>query len=179
MSKELMVENMRERAEFSTKAQAEEAYDAIIGAMAEELGNGGSVTLRNFGTFTVTTRKARKGRNPRTGEAIDIPASKAVKFKPGKELEEAAAAIKAGWGVDWVDYRMFQRSVSRQLADIKAALDVKGLNKDKLGELYDDAMRRYKEFSFSGGKAWEEMRKGFTGAFNELKTAFQKARERF
>lgn len=179
MTKELMVESMKERAELSSKAQAEEAYEAILGAIVEELGGGGTVALRNFGTFSVVARKARKGRNPRTGEAIDIPASKAVKFKPGKELEETAAAIKAGWGMDWVDYRAFQRSVSRQLADIKAALDVKGLNKDKLGELYDDAMRRYKEVSFSGGKAWEEMRKGFTGAFNELKSAFQKAKERF
>ncbi|GKT08402.1 HU family DNA-binding protein [Desulforhabdus sp. TSK] len=71
-----------------TKVQAEKAVDAMVGAIAEALTNGDKVTLVGFGTFSVGERTAREGRNPRTGEKISIPASKVVKFKPGKSLSD-------------------------------------------------------------------------------------------
>ncbi len=71
-----------------TKVQAEKAVDAMVGAIAEALTGGDKVTLVGFGTFSVGERTAREGRNPRTGEKISIPASKVVKFKPGKSLSD-------------------------------------------------------------------------------------------
>ena len=70
-----------------TKASAEKALNAFIEAVKEALGRGERVSLVGFGTFMVVERAARKGRNPRTGEEIEIPAKKIVKFKPGSNLE--------------------------------------------------------------------------------------------
>jgi len=69
-----------------TKAQAEKAVDGFVSAVSESLAAGGKVTLVGFGTFSVGVRSEREGRNPRTGQKITIPASKVVKFKPGKSL---------------------------------------------------------------------------------------------
>ena len=74
-----------------TKVNAEKALKATLNAISKELKKGGSVTLIGFGTFSVMKRKARKGKNPRTGEAIKIPARKVPKFKPGKDLRELVA----------------------------------------------------------------------------------------
>jgi DNA-binding protein HU-beta len=71
-----------------TKAQAEKAVDGFVAAVSAALAKGEKVTLVGFGTFGVGTRSAREGRNPRTGDKITIPASKVVKFKPGKSLSE-------------------------------------------------------------------------------------------
>lgn len=71
-----------------TKAQAEKAVDGFVSAVTEALSAGDKVTLVGFGTFSVGSRTAREGRNPRTGEKITIPASKVVKFKPGKSLSD-------------------------------------------------------------------------------------------
>jgi DNA-binding protein HU-beta len=71
-----------------TKAQAEKAVDGFVTAVSAALADGEKVTLVGFGTFSVGTRSAREGRNPRTGDKITIPASKVVKFKPGKSLSE-------------------------------------------------------------------------------------------
>jgi len=71
-----------------TKAQAEKAIEAFVSSVGEVLAKGDKVTLVGFGTFSVGTRSAREGRNPRTGDKITIPASKVVKFKPGKSLSE-------------------------------------------------------------------------------------------
>jgi DNA-binding protein HU-beta len=68
----------------STKA-VEGVFDAISGALS----SGGDVRIVGFGTFSVVNRKATTGRNPRTGEAIQIPASKQPKFKAGKGLKDA------------------------------------------------------------------------------------------
>ena len=72
-----------------TKAQAGEAVDAVFDAVTSTLKNGGDVRLVGFGTFSVSHRKATKGRNPATGAAIDIPASNQAKFKAGKGLKDA------------------------------------------------------------------------------------------
>ncbi|HXH09662.1 MAG TPA: HU family DNA-binding protein [Alphaproteobacteria bacterium] len=72
-----------------TKKQAERAINALVDGVQEALSKGDSVTLVGFGTFSVMSRAARKGRNPQTGREIFIPASKTPKFKPGKGLREA------------------------------------------------------------------------------------------
>jgi DNA-binding protein HU-beta len=73
----------------STKKEAQGAVDCVISSITKALKKGDAVTLVGFGTFKVTKRKARKGRNPQTGEEIKIKASKAPKFTPGKSLKEA------------------------------------------------------------------------------------------
>ena len=71
-----------------TKKDAEKALKAFIDVVGDELSKGGKVQLAGFGTFEVVERAAREGINPRTKEAITIPASKAPKFKPMKSLKE-------------------------------------------------------------------------------------------
>jgi DNA-binding protein HU-beta len=73
----------------STKKEAQEAVDCVLLSITEAMKTGDTVTLVGFGTFKVVERKARKGRNPQTGEEIDIKASKAPKFTAGKALKEA------------------------------------------------------------------------------------------
>ncbi len=71
-----------------TKSQAEKALDGFISAVSGALATGDKITLVGFGTFSISSRPQREGRNPRTGEKIKIPASKVVKFKAGKTLSE-------------------------------------------------------------------------------------------
>jgi len=72
-----------------TKADAGKAVDATLAAIGGALGRGEAVSLIGFGTFSVKARPARTGRNPRTKEAIEIPASNAPAFKAGKALKDA------------------------------------------------------------------------------------------
>lgn len=69
-----------------TKTQANAAIDSFIEAVTKTLKSGGKVTLVGFGTFTISKRKARKGRNPQTGAEISIKARRVARFKAGKEL---------------------------------------------------------------------------------------------
>ena len=69
-----------------TKTQANDALDSFIEAVTKTLKGGGKVTLVGFGTFSVSKRSARNGRNPQTGALIKIKARKVAKFKAGKEL---------------------------------------------------------------------------------------------
>ena len=70
------------------KSQAEKVLDGFVSAVSAALSGGDKITLVGFGTFSVMARTQREGRNPRTGEKIQIPASKVVKFKAGKTLSE-------------------------------------------------------------------------------------------
>jgi DNA-binding protein HU-beta len=72
-----------------SKADATKAVDAVFDSISGVLSKGGEVRLVGFGTFSVAHRKATTGRNPRTGEAIQIAASKQPKFKAGKGLKDA------------------------------------------------------------------------------------------
>ena len=72
-----------------SKSESTKAVDSVFDTIVSELKNGGDVRLVGFGTFTVARRAASQGRNPRTGEAIKIPASKQPKFKAGKSLKDA------------------------------------------------------------------------------------------
>jgi DNA-binding protein HU-beta len=83
-----MIEQIAQAAEVS-KSAAERAVDALVSAVKTSLKKGEEVTLVGFGTFYVGARQARAGRNPKTGEAISIPASKAPKFRAGKALKDA------------------------------------------------------------------------------------------
>jgi DNA-binding protein HU-beta len=69
-----------------TKTKSNQVVDALTSVIAETLSKGEKVTLVGFGTFTTTDRNARKGRNPKTGEVIEIPAKRVAKFKAGSEL---------------------------------------------------------------------------------------------
>ncbi len=88
MNKGELISKIAEEANLS-KAQATEALNATLKAVTEAVKSGDKVTLVGFGTFSVTSRAERTGRNPQTGEEITIPAKNNVKFKPGKELTEA------------------------------------------------------------------------------------------
>ena len=72
-----------------TKKDAEKAVKAFVDVVTDELKKGGEVQIVGFGTFKVTERAARDGRNPSSGEPMEIPASKAPKFKAGKALKDA------------------------------------------------------------------------------------------
>jgi len=74
---------------LSSKKDAQNAVDQVFSAITHALTNDESVTLVGFGTFKTSERKARKGRNPQTGEEIDIPSRKVPKFIPGKNLKDA------------------------------------------------------------------------------------------
>ena len=70
--------------QLKTKEIVQKTFDAIVETLVEER----RIELRNFGVFEVKERAARKARNPRTGERVDVPAKMVVTFKPGKEMEE-------------------------------------------------------------------------------------------
>jgi DNA-binding protein HU-beta len=70
-----------------SKAQVSNVLDSITEALKKALSDGESVTIKGFGTFSVKNRPARKGRNPRTGETIDIAAKRVVAFKPSSTLQ--------------------------------------------------------------------------------------------
>jgi len=89
MTKAEFVKMLKEQVGLSTLAQAETAYEKLFAIIGAALKNGNAVSITGFGSFKVVHRKARKGRNPRTGKAMQLPASKAVKFTPGKALKES------------------------------------------------------------------------------------------
>ena len=89
MTKAEFVKTLKEKAGLSTLAQAEVAYEKLFAIIRANLKQGDDVSIPGFGSFKVVNRKARKGRNPRTGKEIQIPASQAVKFTPGKALKES------------------------------------------------------------------------------------------
>jgi DNA-binding protein HU-beta len=85
MNKTQLIDAIAEKAGIS-KVDAKKALEAFIVAVGESLKNDDKVTLVGFGTFSLSKRSERNGRNPQTGKAIKIPAKKVVKFKAGVEL---------------------------------------------------------------------------------------------
>lgn len=94
MNKAELITQISEDAGIS-KAQANEAIDSFTGAVIATLRKGDTVTLVGFGTFSVSQRAARAGRNPQTGEALKIKAAKVPKFKPGKDFKDKIGGVKA------------------------------------------------------------------------------------
>ena len=88
MNKSQLIKNIAASANL-TQAQATAALQAFETSIIDELANGGEVALTGFGNFKVTERAARTGRNPKTGETLEIAASKVPSFKAGKALKEA------------------------------------------------------------------------------------------
>ena len=88
MNKTELIAKVAEKSELSKK-DAEKALKAFTDVVAEELKKDGKVQLVGFGTFEVSKRAAREGRNPQTGETMQIAASKSPKFKAGKALKDA------------------------------------------------------------------------------------------
>jgi nucleoid DNA-binding protein len=87
VTKKEIVKQISERiglTQLKTKEIVQQTFDAIVDTLIEM----GRIELRNFGVFEVKMRKARKARNPRTGERVDVEPKKVVTFKPGKEMEE-------------------------------------------------------------------------------------------
>jgi nucleoid DNA-binding protein len=87
VTKKEIVKQISDRLELTqlqTKEIVQFTFDAILDTLLAE----GRIELRNFGVFEVKQRKARKARNPRTGESVDVPPKNVVTFKPGKEMEE-------------------------------------------------------------------------------------------
>jgi len=87
VNKTELIEHIAERADLS-KASAGRALEAVIEGVKASLKKGQSVSVLGFGTFSVTKRAARTGRNPSTGAAIKIKAAKVPKFRPGKALKD-------------------------------------------------------------------------------------------
>jgi DNA-binding protein HU-beta len=88
VNKTELIDAVAEGADIS-KAAATRAVDTVLDSISKSLASGNQVTLVGFGTFSVKDRAARTGRNPRTGEPIDIPAAKVPGFKAGKALKDA------------------------------------------------------------------------------------------
>jgi len=88
VNKAELIEAIAKQADIS-KAAASRALDAAVGAIKKSMKKGDSVSIVGFGTFSTRKRGARTGRNPQTGAAIKIKASRVPKFKPGKALKDA------------------------------------------------------------------------------------------
>jgi DNA-binding protein HU-beta len=88
MNKAELISSMAEKSGL-TKADSSKALDALLESVTEGLSNGSRISLVGFGSWAVEERQARTGRNPRTGEEIQIPAKKVVKFKAGAGLTDA------------------------------------------------------------------------------------------
>jgi len=88
MNKAELIDSIAGKSGLS-KADAAKALDAVVESITEGLSNGDRIALVGFGSWSVEQRSARTGRNPRTGDAIQIPAKKVVKFKAGAGLSDA------------------------------------------------------------------------------------------
>jgi integration host factor subunit beta len=104
MTKAELVEDVARAAEL-TKKDAERLVEIVFESIIDTLNSGEKIELRGFGSFRVRERGARRGRNPKTGDPVDIPAKRVPYFKPGKELKElinepAPAATSSSDGAD-------------------------------------------------------------------------------
>jgi nucleoid DNA-binding protein len=94
MTKQQMIEAVSMKTSLG-KAAVEAVVDSVFEAIAEKLRSNERVDLRGFGSFVIKDKKARQGRNPRTGETIEIAAKRDAGFKPGKELTEKIGQVRA------------------------------------------------------------------------------------
>ncbi len=92
MNKTELIEAIAARSQTS-KAQTTVMLNGLLEIIQETMANGNDVQLVGFGTFSVSERASREGRNPSTGQTLTIPAKKVVKFKPGKAFSDAVASV--------------------------------------------------------------------------------------
>lgn len=88
MTKSELIEKISQKVDGLTRKQTEVIVETIFDTIKEELARGGKVEIRGFGNFRLRSRNARKARNPKTGEAVDVPPKKVPFFRVGKELRE-------------------------------------------------------------------------------------------
>lgn len=88
MTKSVLIEKISEKIEGLSKKQTEVVVETLFESIKEALAKGGKVEIRGFGNFKLRNRNARKARNPKTGEAVEVPPKKVPYFKVGKELRE-------------------------------------------------------------------------------------------
>ncbi len=88
MTKSVMIEKIAEKVEGLSKKQTEVVVETLFESIKEALAKGGKVEIRGFGNFKLRSRNARKARNPKTGDAVEVPPKKVPYFKVGKELRE-------------------------------------------------------------------------------------------
>ena len=88
MTKSVLIEKIAEKVEGLSKKQTEVVIEEIFESIKDSLSKGGKVEIRGFGNFKLRSRNARKARNPKTGESVDVPPKKVPYFKVGKELRE-------------------------------------------------------------------------------------------
>jgi integration host factor subunit beta len=88
MTKSALIEKLSENIEGLTKKQTEVIVDTVFESIKNALAKGEKVEIRGFGNFKLRSRKARKARNPKTGESVEVPPKKVPYFKVGKELRE-------------------------------------------------------------------------------------------
>ena len=88
MTKSVLIEKISEKVEGLSKKQTEVVIETIFESIKDSLAKGGKVEIRGFGNFKLRSRNARKARNPKTGESVDVPPKKVPYFKVGKELRE-------------------------------------------------------------------------------------------
>ncbi len=94
MTKADLIDSLAAKADLP-KPRAEELLNHVLEDITEGLRRGDKVNISGFGTFTVSARKARTGRNPKTGEPIDIPATRSAKFRAGKNLRDSLASAES------------------------------------------------------------------------------------
>jgi len=88
MTKSELIEKLSEEYPNMTKRQIEYIVNGVFSSIKDTLKNGGKVEIRGFGSFKVREKSAKTGRNPKTGEKVEVPAKKVPYFKPGKEIKE-------------------------------------------------------------------------------------------
>jgi integration host factor subunit beta len=88
MTKSTLIEKIAEKVEGLSRKQTEVIIEEIFKSIKDALAKGGKVEIRGFGNFRLRSRNARKARNPKTGESVDVPPKKVPYFKVGKELRE-------------------------------------------------------------------------------------------
>jgi integration host factor subunit beta len=88
MTKSVLIEKIAEKLDGLSKKQTEVIVETIFESVKEALAKGGKVEIRGFGNFRLRSRNARKARNPKTGESVEVPPKKVPYFKVGKELRE-------------------------------------------------------------------------------------------
>ncbi len=97
MTKAELVDDVASAAEL-TKKDAERLVEIVFESIIDTLNQGEKIELRGFGSFRVRKRGARRGRNPKTGAPVDIPAKRVPYFKPGKEMKELINEVSSGSG---------------------------------------------------------------------------------
>ncbi len=88
MTKSVLIEKISEKVEGLSKKQTEVVVETLFESIKEALAKGGKVEIRGFGNFKLRARNSRKARNPKTGDAVEVPPKKVPYFKVGKELRE-------------------------------------------------------------------------------------------